>query len=84
VPPIPSGPTTSCAAPAATSPTPWPPTRPRPRPPALDDVGPVGALRRFAGRLYVVENEREVLDLVAAGRSNGQITAALYLSPTVR
>lgn len=29
--------------------------------------------------------EREVLDLVAAGRSNGQIAAALYLSPkTVR
>jgi len=33
----------------------------------------------------LTEREREVLDLIAAGRSNGQIAAALFLSPkTVR
>ena len=33
----------------------------------------------------LTEREREVLDLIAAGRSNGQIATELYLAPkTVR
>jgi DNA-binding NarL/FixJ family response regulator len=42
-------------------------------------VGPTTAFPQLTAR------EREVLELVAAGRSNGQIAASLYLSPkTVR
>ena len=42
-------------------------------------TGPESAFPQLTAR------EREVLDLVAAGRSNAQIAAALYLSPkTVR
>jgi DNA-binding NarL/FixJ family response regulator len=45
-------------------------------------AGPTGPETAFP---QLTAREREVLDLVAAGRSNGQIAAALYLSPkTVR
>jgi DNA-binding NarL/FixJ family response regulator len=45
-------------------------------------AGPAGPETAFP---QLTAREREVLDLVAAGRSNGQIAAALYLSPkTVR
>ena len=45
-------------------------------------AGPAGPGTAFP---QLTAREREVLELVAAGRSNGQIAAALYLSPkTVR
>ena len=45
-------------------------------------AGPTGPAPAFP---QLTSREREVLDLVAAGRSNSQIAAALYLSPkTVR
>ncbi|MGY1712561.1 LuxR C-terminal-related transcriptional regulator [Geodermatophilus sp. SYSU D00758] len=45
-------------------------------------AGPAGPTTAFP---QLTAREREVLDLVAAGRSNAQIAAALYLSPkTVR
>jgi DNA-binding NarL/FixJ family response regulator len=54
--------------------------------------GPVDAaskqlLREQVGDIlkYLTEREREVLDLIAAGRTNGQIAAELFLAPkTVR
>ena len=45
-------------------------------------AGPSGPATAFP---QLTAREREVLDLVAAGRTNGQIAATLYLSPkTVR
>ncbi len=44
--------------------------------------GPAPSAEAFP---QLTDREREVLDLIAAGKSNGQIAAALYLSPkTVR
>jgi DNA-binding NarL/FixJ family response regulator len=48
---------------------------------ALDERSPAPAAEQEAVPFALTDREREVLTLVAAGRSNGQIAAELFISP---
>nr|WP_281371620.1 helix-turn-helix transcriptional regulator [Petropleomorpha daqingensis] len=48
---------------------------------ALDERGAAPVAEQVASPFALTDREREVLTLVAAGRSNGQIAAELFISP---